>query len=39
MLTFDNASAWELPVRRPRLTGYAADLVVFDEAGIKSRTA
>jgi len=37
MLTFDNASAWELPDRGLVRTGYAADLVVFDEAGIKPR--
>lgn len=35
MLTFDNASAWELPDRGLLRTGYAADLVVFDEARIK----
>jgi N-acyl-D-amino-acid deacylase len=35
MLTFDNASAWELPDRGLIRTGYAADLVVFDETGIK----
>jgi N-acyl-D-amino-acid deacylase len=35
MLTFDNASAWELPDRGLVRTGYAADLVVFDEARIK----
>ncbi len=35
MLTFDNASAWELPDRGLVRTGYAADLVVFDEHGIK----
>ena len=35
MLTFDNASAWELPDRGLIRTGYAADIVVFDEAGIK----
>src|SRR6202041_3252572 len=37
MLTFDNASAWELPDRGLVRTGYAADIVVFDEAGIKPR--
>lgn len=35
MLTFDNASAWELPNRGLIRTGYAADLVLFDEARIK----
>jgi N-acyl-D-amino-acid deacylase len=35
MLTFDNASAWELEGRGLIRTGYAADLVVFDEAGVK----
>ena len=35
MLTFDNASAWELPDRGLVRSGYAADLVVFDEARIK----
>jgi N-acyl-D-amino-acid deacylase len=35
MLTFDNASAWELEDRGLLRTGYAADLVVFDEALIK----
>jgi N-acyl-D-amino-acid deacylase len=37
MLTFDNASAWELPDRGLVRTGYAADLVVFDEENIKPR--
>ncbi len=37
MLTFDNASAWELPDRGLVRTGYAADLVVFDERRIKPR--
>ncbi|HLN08344.1 MAG TPA: amidohydrolase family protein, partial [Xanthobacteraceae bacterium] len=35
MLTFDNASAWELPDRGLIRTGYAADLVVFDEDQVK----
>jgi N-acyl-D-aspartate/D-glutamate deacylase len=35
MLTFDNASAWELPDRGLVRAGWAADLVVFDEARIK----
>ncbi len=35
MLTFDNASAWELPDRGLIRAGYAADIVVFDENGVK----
>jgi N-acyl-D-amino-acid deacylase len=35
MLTFDNASAWELPDRGLVRTGYAADLVVFDKDKIR----
>ncbi len=35
MLTFDNASAWELPDRGLVRTGYAADLVVFDADRVK----
>ena len=37
MLTFDNASAWELPGRGLVRSGYAADLVVFDEERIRPR--
>ena len=35
MLTFDNASAWELSGRGLVRAGYAADLVIFEENGIK----
>ncbi len=35
MLTFDNASAWEIPDRGLIRTGYAADLVIFDADNIK----
>jgi len=35
MLTFDNASAWELPDRGLVRTGYKADLVLFEEDQIK----
>ncbi len=37
MLTFDNALAWELPDRGLVRRGYAADLVLFEEARIKPR--
>jgi len=37
MLTFDNASAWELPDRGLVRTGFAADLVVFDAGRIRPR--
>jgi N-acyl-D-aspartate/D-glutamate deacylase len=37
MLTFDNASAWELPDRGLIRAGYAADIVVFDEERIRPR--
>src|ERR1051325_1262361 len=37
MLTFDNASAWELPGRGLVRTGYAGDLVVFDEERVRPR--
>ena len=35
MLTFDNASAWELPGRGLVRAGYKADLLLFEEATIK----
>jgi N-acyl-D-amino-acid deacylase len=35
MLTFDNASAWELPGRGLVRTGYAADLVLFEEDRVR----
>ena len=34
-LTFDNASAWDLNDRGLVRAGYAADLVVFDEARVR----
>ena len=37
MLTFDNASAWELADRGLVRVGYKADLVVFDADRIKPR--
>src|SRR5438067_4987232 len=37
MLTFDNASAWELADRGLVRTGYAADLVVFNEQRVRLR--
>ena len=37
MVTFDNASAFELPDRGLLRPGYRADVVVFDEATIKPR--
>lgn len=35
MLTFDNASAWEMNDRGLVRTGFAADLVLFDEKAIR----
>src|SRR5262249_50424924 len=35
MLTFDNASAWELPGRGLVRTGHAADLVLFEEDRVR----
>ncbi len=35
MLSFDNASAWELPDRGLVRAGYKADLLLFEEASIK----
>jgi len=35
MLTFDNASAWEFADRGLVRTGFAADLVIFDEATVR----
>ncbi len=37
MLTFDNASAFEIPERGLVRTGYAGDLVLFDEERVKPR--
>nr|MBC8239551.1 amidohydrolase family protein [Alphaproteobacteria bacterium] len=37
MLSFDNASAWELPDRGLVRKGYKADLLLFDEATIKPK--
>ena len=37
MLTFDNASAWELPDRGLVRVGYKANLVLFDDAAIRPR--
>ncbi|MBT6274156.1 MAG: amidohydrolase family protein [Chromatiales bacterium] len=37
MLTFDNASAWELGDRGLIRKGLAADVVIFDEAGVQPR--
>lgn len=37
MLTFDNASAWEMHDRGLLRPGFAADIVVFDEATVRPR--
>ena len=37
MLTFDNASAWELPDRGLVRTGYKADVLLFDESAIRPK--
>ena len=37
MLTFENAAAWNLHDRGLLRTGYAADIVVFDEAAVQPR--
>lgn len=35
MMTFDNASAWEMPNRGLLRTGYAADIVIFDAENVR----